>query len=514
MANILIIGGGVAGLSAGIYAQRNGHHAIICEKNNEIGGNLTGWQRGPYHIDNCIHWLTGTNPATSGYRMWMELGALGNVPIYQPHSLYTCEYHGKTLTLYRSFRHTIHDMLELSPLDRKEIASLSRAVCEMQGYLGIAGKNHDKHLSSLGNIFSFPHLAKYYRLNTGELADLFTHPLLRKFITALMQDKFSALALILVFATFCGDNGGIPSGSSYAMAQRMKQTFLSLGGTVLTNKKATEISLSDCNTNSSRLFFGGSPSACRKAVSVTFSDKTTLAADDIILTIDPRMAFGRLFDIPMPRALEKQYKDKRFFCFSSYHCAFSCDSDVLPFRGGFFLDIPPEYRQRLHSSQMVLREFSHEETFAPSSKSLIQVMIMCHEQDAKYFIQLRKYHRDAYKEKKKELSQLISYLVTNRFPELSDSLELIDMWTPATYKRYVNSEMGSYMSFAMPKNYYPRRLSNRIPGLSNVFLATQWQQSPGGLPIAARVGRDAAYCIVKRHAHEKQQQGAYHVREA
>ena len=32
MAEIIIIGGGVAGLSAGIYAQLNGHKATIYEK--------------------------------------------------------------------------------------------------------------------------------------------------------------------------------------------------------------------------------------------------------------------------------------------------------------------------------------------------------------------------------------------------------------------------------------------------------------------------------------------------
>lgn len=72
MANIIIIGGGVAGLSAGIYAQLNGHNATIYERHFKAGGNLTGWDRGGYHIDNCIHWLTGTNPATKQYNMWQD----------------------------------------------------------------------------------------------------------------------------------------------------------------------------------------------------------------------------------------------------------------------------------------------------------------------------------------------------------------------------------------------------------------------------------------------------------
>ena len=90
MANIIIIGAGVAGLSAGIYAQMQGHHTTIYERHFRAGGNLTGWDRDGYHIDNCIHWLTGTNPVTDFYKMWKELGALGDgIEVHQPENLYT-----------------------------------------------------------------------------------------------------------------------------------------------------------------------------------------------------------------------------------------------------------------------------------------------------------------------------------------------------------------------------------------------------------------------------------------
>ena len=42
MADILIVGAGVAGLSAGIYAQMSGRRAVVCEKNPVPGGCLCG----------------------------------------------------------------------------------------------------------------------------------------------------------------------------------------------------------------------------------------------------------------------------------------------------------------------------------------------------------------------------------------------------------------------------------------------------------------------------------------
>ena len=52
-----------------------------------------------------------------------------------------------------------------------------------------------------------------------------------------------------------------------------------------------------------------------------------------------------------------------------------------------------------------------------------------------------------------------------------------------------------FMSFTLPSKTLPLRFSNKIPGLSNVFLASQWQQLPGGLPIAAESGKLAAETI-------------------
>ena len=76
-------------------------------------------------------------------------------------------------------------------------------------------------------------------------------------------------------------------------------------------------------------------------------------------------------------------------------------------------------------------------------------------------------------------------------------LSCIDVWTPASYKKYVNSEIGSYMSFVFGPRVLPLEVTSRIKELDNVFLATQWQQIPGGLPIAASEGKRAVEAICK-----------------
>ena len=121
MTKVLIVGGGVAGLTAGIYARNAGYEAEIYEKNPLPGGECTGWDREGYHIDNCIHWLMGTSPGTALHEIWRTTGALGDsVEVYKANKMYTSELNGQRISLWHSIDQTEHDLLRLSPDDAAE----------------------------------------------------------------------------------------------------------------------------------------------------------------------------------------------------------------------------------------------------------------------------------------------------------------------------------------------------------------------------------------------------------
>ncbi len=480
MPKILIIGGGVAGLSAGIYAEKAGYDAVICEKNNVAGGNLTGWQRGEYHIDNCIHWLTGTNPAAETYNMWEELGALGGIDIIRRETLYTYEKDGKTLSLDRDIEKLRTDMLSLSPADKKEIEAFISAVRTVQGLSGIAGARHDKKSGIAQTALNAPKLLKYAMMTSGELAARFHEPTLSGFISAFLGEKFMALALIVVFANFCGDNGDIPKGGSRAMAKRMTDKFLSLGGTLMLGKEAVKINVER-----------------ERAVSAIFSDGDIIKADYFVVTTDLAVAFRKLFGVGMPKHLAYQYKDARLMRFSSFQAAYSCDLPSLPFENDIVFEVPEKFVLKLNAQHIVLREFSHEKDFSPEGKNILQAMIFCDENTSLKFIEMSK-NPKLYAKTKRYIAAVVGQIIEEKFPEMRGKISYVDSWTPATYKRYFDSEIGSYMSFAFSSRFVPRRLKNEVSGMQNVVLASQWLEVPGGLPIAASVGKRAVETIMKK----------------
>ena len=73
---IIVVGGGVAGLTAGINGEQNGMHVILLEAQPYVGGFCTGWYRKGRYLDGCLHWLTGTNPNTDLYKMWKNVRAI------------------------------------------------------------------------------------------------------------------------------------------------------------------------------------------------------------------------------------------------------------------------------------------------------------------------------------------------------------------------------------------------------------------------------------------------------
>lgn len=481
MAKIVIIGGGVAGLTAGIYARMNGYEAVIYEKHSVPGGNLTGWDRQGYHIDNCVHWLTGTNPVTDLYRIWTDTGALGGVDIYQADTLYTFEQNGESLSLSRDVNRLHRDMLTLSPRDMKQIDSFIKALNAAKTVIGISSKRNDKKCSVPDLLASLPILRRYHRMTTHELSLQFHHPVIRGFIRCLFPKGFGAMGLLVALATFCSDNGGFPSGGSLAMAQRMAERFRSLGGELHCGRAVKEIKT-----------YG------TKAFSVTLEDGGIVPGDEVIITADPKIVFGKMLDgTYMPEPLKKLYHDPSVSRFSSFHCAFACDLPELPFRGDRIVEIPSCLPEKLRYRYLILREYSHE-SFAPEGKSLLQTMYYCDENECDQFIRYKE-KPNVYLRHKESIANDIVHMIESHYPALRDHLRCIDSWTPATYQRYTGSDVGSYMGFVFPPKLNPLFMSGKIKGLSNVQLATQWQQAPGGLPVAAKAGKAAVEEIIKRY---------------
>jgi phytoene dehydrogenase-like protein len=76
--SMIIIGAGVAGLSAGCYAQMNGFNSTILEHIQFRGCCRPGKRKGYTLITASMTWLI--SPESAAHFIWQELGALATNP--------------------------------------------------------------------------------------------------------------------------------------------------------------------------------------------------------------------------------------------------------------------------------------------------------------------------------------------------------------------------------------------------------------------------------------------------
>lgn len=125
--SIIIIGAGLAGMSAGCYGQMNGYSTRIFEMHTMPGGLCTSWKRKGYIFDGSIHWLQGSRSGPF-FRFFEELGAVQGRRMVDHEEFLRIEGSGgKTLVAYANLDRLEQHMKELSPADARVIEELCNA---------------------------------------------------------------------------------------------------------------------------------------------------------------------------------------------------------------------------------------------------------------------------------------------------------------------------------------------------------------------------------------------------
>lgn len=486
---IVIIGGGISGLTAGVYAKFAGYDVEIYEKNAVPGGECTGWDRHGYHIDNCIHWLMGTTKGSKLYQIWSDTGALGSgVEVIHPEKMYTSELNGESLTLWSDAEKTREEMLKLSHEDKDEINRLFAAVREGQNVQIPAAKPAEMMtLVELGHMMHEEKSAlrlfhEFKGMSTEDLAARFRHPLIRAAITDFCTKESLGHSFPTAYGNFVSGDGGVPAGGSRAMALRMQKRFESGGGKIFLNSPVASIKLSG-----------------NKAIGVVLENGSGVFADYIIAACDTDFTFSHLLDASyMPDLLKEMYENRAAYpVYGMFQAAYAVDSAKDCLFGEHILDAPEVRFAEWVSDRMTVKSYAYEPSFAPEGKQIIQVLLGLREEGYEWWMNLAS-DKAAYDAKKTEIALSIQQKLEERFPEYAGKLTLLDAWTPVTYKRFCNAYKGYNQAFMVTKesakNPYP---SPFVKGIDNVVLAGQWICPPGGLPSAAITGKFAIQRICR-----------------
>lgn len=482
---ITIIGAGVAGLTAGIYARKCGFETTILEMHTIPGGNCTSWKRGGYLFEGGMHWLNGTKGGTFLNDLWNEVGALQeNNPIYIRDPYSTWMHNGEKVCLYRDPCRLEQHFNEISPNDRKATHKLCRDLKKF-GAIQLPAMNAkgvkmcNKKTTSVGTLFkmvpSLLRMGEYTKPSCRKYAERFQHPGIRALLENITGSDYSAIAIAATVGTLSGGDGGYPEGGSLRMAQNMANTFLSLGGKIEYKTQVKKVLVEN------------------DRVIGTLVNGEKRKADTVIVTQDTLQAIDTLFDTPLR---EKWAEDMRLNTrplLSSFLClGVEADLSELPESIIIPLDKPLE-SGGMQYDNLTINNYANYPGYAPEGCTALTSILMGDNYD---YWKCAKVD-GSYADKKAEVVEKFKELLAEKLPQIAGKIVVWDLATPLTYERYCGSHKGSWMSFLSPGEKFTLSPLQPKITISGLYLAGQRMMSPGGMSAALVTGRQAVQLLCR-----------------
>ena len=489
--SIIIIGAGFAGLSAGIYAQMNGYATHIFEMHDSPGGLCTAWKRKGYTIDGCIHWLVGSSPQSGMYGYWQEVGiAQGRQFINLDEYMRYEGADGRTLIFYTDLDRLEKHMLEFSPQDAEATREFIQAIRVWLDFdqpspsaplfkrlgqglkLGLTLVTHGREMR------------KWMNTTTEEFASRFKDPVIREALRDAWFPEFSMFFILITFACLHNQNAGYPIGGSLPMSKALAGRYLDLGGVIHYNSRVEKILVEGDQAVGVRLADGSEHRAGR-----------VISAADGYTTIF-KMLEGRYVDEKTCEPYEK-WPTFPSLLFVGVGVNRSMDDVPQTVSGiNFSLRRPAEVGDALRD-RLSVHIFNQDPTLAPAGKTSLVVMMPS---SYAYWKELAQ-DRVAYEEKKDQVARTVVALLDQRFPGISEQVEMVDVATPLTFERYTGNWKGSFEGWLItPQNSYTmtKPMSQTLPGLQNFYMCGQWVQPGGGLPTGVMSGRRLVQALCKQ----------------
>lgn len=481
MVKVAIIGGGIAGLTAGIYLQKAGFETEIYEKNQNAGGLCTGWYKKEVLIDNCIHWITGTKPKSDLNQLWLEIGLIKQADDFETADyLFLSKFKNGQITFWKDWQRTQKEMLTLFPEDSESILQFFSNVLLLTK-LQIPAKKPFQFYHLFDFLCLIPTLAIQKKIQSlygdqtiADFANHFKNPYLRQAFLDHFPSVYPAYMLLSTYASFISGNAAIAPCSSLELSNRVVDKYLSLGGKIHYRKKLKHLTIVDENI-----------------ASISFEDNYQMTADKYILAYDINQIYQKLLS---PAYFSKKINDKlskltNTTHTSSFQVAYQLDSKV-----DFLANATFPIRELSIATKSISRISVKIKKAKNSEQTIVYVSIFQDQEDYQFWHSLSK---GDYKRLKLAYANQIKQLIFADYTHLINELSILDIWTPLTYYRYCNVVDGSFMGAIPKERTNSLVLPSKLSKIKNLWFANQWLMSPGGLPIAGIAGKFAAYEISK-----------------
>jgi len=485
---VIIIGSGLAGLSAASYLQMNGFHTEIFEMHSGPGGLCTSWKRNDYMIDGCIHFMVGSSEGESTYPFWNALIDMKKLDFVYSDKHCSVVDTEQTINFFSDVDRLEKELLQKAPEDRKQIKWLIKSI---RKFLTIKlPVDKPVELMSLADkikvgLMMMPYgikMMKAFRTSNAQFAGKLKNPVLKKAFDLAFVGELPLFSTMLTLVWRHKQQMGYPLGGAAKISSLMEENYISLGGRITYNAKVSEITTEHSQAKGIVLENGESHSA----------DIIISAADGRSTVYD--MLQGKFLDKPIIERYDGsifENIDKTLYVSIGVDKDFSMEDHKIYFK----LREPISIDAKTSMDHLDLMHYCYDPTAAPAGKSLLTLMPDA--LDWEYWKSLREDEPGEYKKQKERIATCIIDALDEQFGNIKENVEMIDVATPATYIRYTGNWTGGQISWKAKKETTGKATTWKIKGLDSFYMTGQWAGVSGGLNHVVMMGNHLAQIICK-----------------
>jgi phytoene dehydrogenase-like protein len=488
--SVAIIGAGLAGLSAGCYAQMNGYESRIFEHASKPGGVAAWWKRGEYLIDSGIHFLIAHRSGSPAYDLYRELGTVqvNTCLDMSTYLRFVDEATDQRVDITTNLGRLAEDLKRISPNDADKIQKLIREAYKLKDSPELVDMGMSmppelmRPVDTVKELWNMRSFLKYFIGDFSKPVKEYVRsvhsPLLSKIFENLFSPEGPVWFAVMILAMLAGGQLGLLEGGCPGFVLAIEKRYKALRGNVFYNSTVEKILVEN-----------------DKAIGISLGDGSVHKADIVVSAAD---GYGTIFEMLDGRYVNDKIR-KRYASWKLFRPTVTVTFGVAR----EFRDDPPLNMFLLRSPIRVgthdndglsLRIFNYSNAFAPRGKTVIQVIL---ETEWDYWEGLRK-DRPRYESEKDRVANEVLERLEAHYPGLSSQVEMIDVATPQTTWRYTLNHRGSPMGWMISQKSLMTQIPRSLPGLRDFYMAGQWVVPGGGVPACIYSGRHVVQILCRR----------------
>lgn len=476
--DIIIIGGGLGGLTAGAKLAKEGKKVLLLEQHDRPGGCATTFQRKDFTLEVGLHEMDGPHAKDLKVRIFRDLGLSDRITLLDLPEFYRFVNYRQDVVVPHNPEEAAKRLIELFPGDEQGINTYFHHVTNSRKILAEAAGKPEKSLGDfLDEIIGNEDLKLILLGNLGYFHD----------------DPYSiSLNYYLVAqGSYYGGNASFVKGGSQQLSNALMALVEAYGGTVKLNSLTTEI-----------LFEGDRPVGVRYETKAgkTKEEFSAHAPEIIVNASVPSMA-SALLPESQGKALSEKIKDLKigaslltvYFGFrkslkeagNRFYSTFVFDPSIITQK-----DIIGNNHADFKTRSFTFVDYSQvDSALAPAGKGVGAVCCIDYASDWEGL------DRKAYLKKKAEVAEIFVERCENLIPGFREALEYVEVGTPLTIRRYTLNPAGAVYGFAQNPGKSVDYLS-ALP--DNIHIASAWGKFGGGFSGSIFSGYMTAMDVLRK----------------